>query len=180
MSSDLYIIPECYADTLLVESLAHPKQGYNHQKGSGTVGWKMQTVFQNQFALGIIDKDEKTLDYLKNHFKLVIQGNEIQLWRHKEDTIHQWIIQICPELEPWLLKRATESGLTETNFSFLTNRKSIDKRLKSLTSKRDQEIRNFYNELIRRNNPIILKLQSWIIYLKQKQYLAIIEDIERF
>ena len=53
---DLCIIPECYVDTNLTETIVPPKLGYNHQKGCGTVSNRMKGKLANAFAVGIIDK----------------------------------------------------------------------------------------------------------------------------
>ena len=48
------IIPECYADTNLVQTLLQMK-GANHQKSCGQVTNKLQSTFKDKFAVGIID-----------------------------------------------------------------------------------------------------------------------------
>lgn len=49
-----FIIPECYVDTNLVETLVCPG-GCNHQKGCNQVAKVMQDKFANRLAIGIID-----------------------------------------------------------------------------------------------------------------------------
>ncbi len=56
---DNAIFPECYLDTNLIETIVPPvkrnnQQGYNHQKGCGTVSSRMKKQFADRFALGII------------------------------------------------------------------------------------------------------------------------------
>jgi hypothetical protein len=61
------IIPECYVDTNLVETLVPPTgRGYNHQHGCGTVTKVMKERFADGFAVGIIDKDKKELIICSN------------------------------------------------------------------------------------------------------------------
>ena len=50
---DLFIIPECYIDTNLVETLIIT-DGCNHKKGSNTVVKTMQQTFANAFSVVII------------------------------------------------------------------------------------------------------------------------------
>ena len=64
---DKSIIPECFADTLLIETLVPTKQGYNHQHNCFKVEATMKVL--NRFAVGIIDKDKKQVKYL-NEFEL--------------------------------------------------------------------------------------------------------------
>ncbi len=55
---DLFIIPECYIDTNLVETLI-ATEGCNHQKGCNTVVNTMKRRFGDKFAVGIIDHDKR-------------------------------------------------------------------------------------------------------------------------
>jgi hypothetical protein len=61
---DLDIIPECYIDTNLIETILNIKgyytEGVNHQKGCNTVVKTMNgQKLKNDFALGIVDADNK-------------------------------------------------------------------------------------------------------------------------
>ena len=60
---DLSIIPECYVDTNLIETIVPTVKGYNHQKGAGTVTRLMQSKLKDKFAVGIVDKDKKQCRY---------------------------------------------------------------------------------------------------------------------
>ena len=63
---DLFIIPECYIDTNLVETLIIT-DGCNHQKGCNTVVKTMQQKFANAFSVGIIDEDKRQVSFLRLH-----------------------------------------------------------------------------------------------------------------
>ena len=56
------IIPECNADTNLVQTLMQMK-GANHQKLCGQVTHELQTKFRDKFAVGIIDLDKQQSCY---------------------------------------------------------------------------------------------------------------------
>jgi hypothetical protein len=58
-----FIIPECYIDTNLVETLVCPA-GCNHQKGCNQVAKVMQEKFADRFAIGMIDADKRRPGYL--------------------------------------------------------------------------------------------------------------------
>ena len=101
------IIPECYIDTNLVETIVPPAKepnsfGYNHQRGCGTVTSVMQKELADSFALGIIDKDQHDVDYLKEFAKVIITDSLIL---HKHKTRHHYIIQVCPAMERFILKK---------------------------------------------------------------------------
>lgn len=62
--AELYIIPECYVDTNLLETLVPTAKGYNHQKGCNNVVRIMQNKLTNEFAVGIVDKDKRQVRYV--------------------------------------------------------------------------------------------------------------------
>lgn len=55
---DLYLVPKCYVDTNLVESLLDT-DGVNDQKGRNTVVNTMKAkVLKDSFAVSVIDLDK--------------------------------------------------------------------------------------------------------------------------
>ena len=68
---DLDIIPECYIDTNLIETILNTKgcytEGVNHQKGCNTVVKTMNDPkkLKNEFALGIVDADKRQPSYVE-------------------------------------------------------------------------------------------------------------------
>ncbi|MBO9634595.1 MAG: hypothetical protein J7578_15890, partial [Chitinophagaceae bacterium] len=106
---DLNILPECFVDTNLIETLVPPVRGYNHQMGCGTVSRKMQKNLSDSFALGIIDKDKKELDYLKEFDEVVVRGS---LCLHKHKKKHHYIIQIQPAIERFMIHCAQCCGIS--------------------------------------------------------------------
>ena len=52
--AELYIIPECYVDTNLIETLVPTAKGYNHQKGCNNVVKVMKEKLSDKFAVGIV------------------------------------------------------------------------------------------------------------------------------
>ncbi len=68
---DLDIIPECYIDTNLIETILNTKgcytEGVNHQKGCNTVVKTMNDPkkLKNEFALGIVDADKQQPSYVE-------------------------------------------------------------------------------------------------------------------
>lgn len=60
------IMPECFADTLLIETLVPPRTGYNHQMGCFKVEKEMRFgKLRDKFAVGIIDNDKHQVKYLE-------------------------------------------------------------------------------------------------------------------
>ena len=63
---DNHILPECFLDTNLVETLVPPINTYNHQTSNGAVTKAMRSAeLNNKFAVGVLDRDKQQLPYLK-------------------------------------------------------------------------------------------------------------------
>ena len=60
MNIDFCIMPECFSDTLLIESLSTPIKRYNHKHSCSQVANEMQRgKLKDSFAVGIIYKDKR-------------------------------------------------------------------------------------------------------------------------
>jgi hypothetical protein len=76
-------MPECYADTLLIEILVPSKGGYNHKFGCFNVEAEMKSgKLKDQFAVGIIDKDKSQIEYLAEFDEIDKVEGSLILWRH--------------------------------------------------------------------------------------------------
>lgn len=86
------IIPECYADTNLVQTLLQTK-GANHQKSCGQVTNELQKTFKDKFAVGIIDLDKRQSEYSENCVEIA-HSNELSVCRHPDSHIPTtWIYE---------------------------------------------------------------------------------------
>ncbi len=110
---DQSVLPECYIDTNLIETLVPPQKQYNHQKGCGTVTKIMRERFGDRFALGIIDKDKSEVDCLKEFIEVCNSGSLIL---HKHQTRHHYIIQINPAIERFSIADAIAVGVALADF----------------------------------------------------------------
>jgi hypothetical protein len=135
-------IPECYIDTMLIETIAPPgKSGYNHQKGCGTVTKVMKEKFVDRFAVGIIDKDKREVDYL-NEFFTITKNDSLLL--HKHNNRHHYIIQINPAMERFIMKSADDVGISLANFNLPTNLGSFSKVSKTINTKKDHRFKQLF------------------------------------
>ena len=144
---DLSIIPECYIDTNLVETLVPPTKGYNHQKGCGTVTSVMKDKFKDSFAVGIIDKDKQQVDYL-NEFTLINEFNNT-LFLYKHNAKHHYIIQISPALERFLIAGAASANISLADYDLPLEFDRFKKISKSINSKEDPRFKKLIKSIIR-------------------------------
>ncbi len=174
MLKDFCILPECYVDTNLVETLVPPQKGYNHQKGCNTVAKKMKENLNSEFALGIIDKDKKTLDYLKQ-FEEVVENQNLTLYKHPNK--HHYFIQLKPAVERWIWANVEEVALNLSDLGLPTDFEEFRKVAKSETSKNNPNLKRLFKALKKHNASGVKVLENWINYFKLHDYQA---DIDFF
>lgn len=148
---DLHIIPECYVDTNLIETIVPTGAGFNHQKGCGTVAKVMKERFSDDFAVGIIDKDKQQLGYLKEFEIIHTVGN---LTLHKHISRSHYIIQIYPAIERFILNAVEECGLEMGDYDLPSDFSELKKASKIVNLTNDsrnylgtctaQEVQNWY------------------------------------
>lgn len=177
MKTDFLIMPECFADTLLIETLVPPnnKKGYNHQMGCNKVSSKMQKDLCNDFALGIIDKDKRIVPYLEE-FELLHSFKNLLLFKHTQK--HHYFIQINPAIETFLLDLAKEVKINPTDFGIPNTLKELKSVSKKRISKNNPNLGNFIKALNNKKSPQIVTLSKWISYLKEKNYDAKMEELK--
>lgn len=175
MSSNSVFIPECYVDSCLIEVLIiADKNHVNHQKGNGTVVREMKKSFNNSFCVGIIDEDRKDLDYL-NEFDLVKGTEFLKLWKHRQK--HQYMVQLRPVVEKWILNICAKGNIDLTQFSLPTELKPLQKISKSVSSKTDVRFVNLFKMIVKTNSDAAIQLKNWLLYLKEKNYNADINEL---
>lgn len=172
---DLAVIPECYVDTNLVETLVPPKKQYNHQKGCGTVTKVMKERFTNSFAVGIIDKDKNEVDYL-NEFNELNKTDGLIL--HKHEKRPHYIIQIVPGMERFIFKCLADIGQSAKDFGLPTNLDLFRKESKTINSKDDDRFKKLFRALKNADSLEIVRLTKIIKYLKERNYQADENDLK--
>lgn len=134
------ILPECYVDTNVVQTLLKQK-GANHQKSCSMVLKIIREKFTDQFAVGIIDSDKKEPKSLNDYTELIASNEELTLL--KNPKADHYILQVNHVMENFLLVCANEVGY---DMSIIGIENSL-KGLKTVTKKRDSQ-----------ENPLITKL----------------------
>ena len=175
---DKAIITECYVDSNLLETLVPTKIGYNKQHGCNNVVKLMQERLGDSFAVGIVDKDKRELDYLKEFTKIDEVEDRLYLWRHGNNNLHHYIIQISPEVEPWLLMIVNELGLNMSNYELPNDLEALYDYAKQRSSKNDPNFRDLFSDFRRADHLVINKLKFWVSYLKEKNYKADIKELK--
>jgi hypothetical protein len=174
---DKLIIPECFADTLLIETLVPTERGYNHQHSCFKVEATMKGM--DNFALGVIDNDKRQIKYL-DHFLVIdeVEGALI-LWRHNNKQRHHYLIQICPALERWILNVCGSENINVVDFGLENDLDAIKRQTKSASSLHNPKLKSLFEEINRKNeNESVRKLKGWITLLKDKHYQVDINELK--
>ena len=173
-------MPECYADTLLIETLVPTKIGYNHQAGCFTVEREMKLgKFKDRFALGIIDSDKVQIKYLKDFDVIDKVESSLILWRHRNKAKHHYIIQMCPALEQWILDMCREEDIILGDFGIDPNLEALRKYTKSDASTSDKKLIALFKEICSKTDNVwVRKLKSWVTLLKEKNYQVDIKELQ--
>lgn len=174
---DLAVIPECYIDTNLIETLVKPNSRYNHQHGCGTVSKRMRETFSNSFALGIIDKDKNEIDYLKD-FEIVHQEGGVYL--HKHTKLPHYIIQISPAIEKFILTNAEQANIKLEDYDLPSDLDALKKLSKQIRSKDDQRFKQLFKAIQKAGSRDFHLIASWVNYLKENPYKADIRQLKNF
>jgi len=156
MSQD-NILPECYADTLLVEILLGVKIR-NHQLGIGAVKNALITKFKNTVAVGIIDNDKKKpTDFVE--FAIAEENKGIQR-RLKDDAKHTLLV-ISPAFEDWVFANADAIDVDPAKYGFHT-RKYFRETCKRENASENLQLKQFLNTLKQKKAPGFVQLKTWV------------------
>jgi hypothetical protein len=166
---DNHILPECFLDTNLMETLLPTKIGYNHQKCCTSVTKAMQSKkLIDDFAVGVLDKDKKIPPYLEE-FDLIVVKHGIELYKHPKK--HHYLI-LHPVLEKWLLAECQQVNLALEDYNLSDNIEELKKQSKPATSKNDYRFKSLFRALKENNAQGITLLFAWTDYLIKNPYKA--------
>lgn len=161
-----FIIPECYVDTNLVETLACPN-GCNHQKGCNQVAKIMREKFVNRFAVGIIDADKRRPGYL-NEFREIAASGHLKLFRHSVRP--HFIILVHPAVEGFILSCAEAAHINMSDYELSPDLKELTTQTKDVMSNKDARFKSLFKSM---NNVGEMKLlRSVLTYFVSTTYNA--------
>lgn len=175
--SDLQIAIECWADTILVETLVPPeKRGYSHFSSCFHVEAAMKNgKLKDVFAVGIIDDDKNSIKYLSEFQEWKNIENSLKLWVHS--TKHHYFIQFSPAIEKWILKVCSVGGIDLQEFGLENDLTNLTSHTKHLASKQEransstQSLKNLFKKLKNRDDiEEVRLLKAWLMELRTKNY----------
>ena len=163
------IIPECYIDTNLVETLLQIGTGkehaVNHQKGCNNVACTMRK--NDGFAVGVVDTDKQQPPYW-DEFLPIEESHHLSLKKHESRS--QYVILINPALERFLLDCVKEAELDLQDYGLPSNFDEFRHLTKDVDSKRETKFKNLFKAL--QNHKEMQILASVLTYLHCEGYKA--------
>ena len=167
----LYVIPECYVDTNLIEYLldAH----VNHQHSCTKVIGNLKNTYRDKFAIGIIDMDKKQMGYID-------ECDEIAKTKHltllKHHTQNHYIITVKPAIDRFILDCAIEEAVRPEDYGLPSVLKDFTKVSKSVTSNEDTRFKNLFKAL--RSSQEFTNLRKSLEYMVRNQYNIDIHELK--
>lgn len=161
----LYILPECYVDTNLIEYLVNA--GVNHQHSCTKVVGLLNSVFKDQFAIGIIDRDKVQVGYI-SECDVIAATPHLTLLKHR--TRAQFLITISPAVDRFILDSAAAEGVSPETCSLPSALNAFTAISKSVTSNTDDRFRKLFKAL--RNTREFRNLRESLVYMGQNRYLT--------
>ncbi|MBQ9074118.1 MAG: hypothetical protein IJY30_06680 [Muribaculaceae bacterium] len=161
-----FIIPECFIDTNLVETLVCTG-GCNHQKGCNQVAKIMQDKFAERFAVGIIDADKRRPRYL-DEFREIASSNHIKVLRHPVRS--HFIILIHPATDGFILSCAETAQINLEDYGLSPYLKEFTTQTKNVMSNKDSRFKRLFKSL--KDTTEMKLIESLLIYLVCNTYNA--------
>ena len=176
MNLELYILTECYVDTLIVKTISPPKKRYNHQKSCNNVLKTMREEFENKAALGIIDNDKKASKF--EDFSLLKKHNEkLAIFKHKSKP--HYVVKIGKAVEDFILRNAQKCNIDLAEYDLPSDLEGLKKITKHIISlkKAETRIKKLFLTLMQNENSDFHKLVQWIERFKENPYNLDIDSL---
>ncbi|MEP7171332.1 MAG: hypothetical protein ABI855_18330 [Bacteroidota bacterium] len=158
------VVPECYAETRVVEILLQLDDELNHQHGVGNVIRAFEKRLHKYIAVGIIDEDpnkgskpSKLSDYQS---KKSNASNTLELFKHRDRF--NYIIKIKPEIEKFLINASKESNINPVDFNLPADFLGLSQITKSKNIKNNKDFTQCIKAMINANAPSLSDLKNWI------------------
>lgn len=176
---DNHIVPECFIDTMLVETLVSPSKTnrYNHQHGCFAVSNEMENGrLKDKFAVGIIDNDKKKAKYLNEFTEIDNSEGSVKLLKHKNKP--QYFIQISPAIEAWILEVCKQEKINMDEFGLPDTLYDLKRITKPQITSKDKKFIELFSRFKKSENKSVSKLIGWIKLLKEKNYQVEIKELQ--
>lgn len=154
MTKHLHVLPECYADTLLVNRLIQSTT--NHKHSISKVFAALKGTFKNRTAIGIIDDDKRKDNYFNSFIS--IENNPLFRYMRHPNGKHFIIAIKGGGIEKLIIQCAKE---VEYEHPLLADFEKLKAKSKSINE--DPEIREIINRLIQKKSATLMDLKNILL-----------------
>jgi hypothetical protein len=149
---------ECDNDEAVVRALGIPRREIEHEPGKSLVAKALQASRDNK-AIGLVDEDPGAAPppYLKE-FVLINDEPRLKLRRLQHPTSGKWLVEIRPDLEPWIYAAAEEVGLAPADFNLPPKPSQLHTQPKNYTKR----LMAFIQAMEKSGCKRIAKLAEWL------------------
>lgn len=148
------IIPECYADTLLVELLGFPYPNHALNSCISSVLKVVKASKPNERVVGIIDSDRGKSEKLLEQFIFIEELHGIKKYTRENQTV----LVLYPALEEWIFNNASAKNIKKYGFEDPKYFRQVCKSSKK--GKTKDQLKNFLNTM--KQVPSFSQLKTWI------------------
>jgi hypothetical protein len=149
------VMPECYIDTNLVETLlkqcnlnrgVYEEFSVQHAKGIGHVTANMQhaKAMKDGFALGIVDDDHQKPNYV-NLFREIAHSTHLTLRKHSKEK--HYLIVVSKAMETLILENAKTAGIDVSKYHFPQKTSDFKGKTKDTDSRNNPEYKNLFKKM---------------------------------
>jgi hypothetical protein len=172
-----HFVPECFFDTVLLKALLQTSKRVRHKKGCNNVLNELESErLRDDFAVALIDRDKREPYYLKS-CSIYFDNDRLRLWKHSMKQ--QFIIQLNPPLEKWIIEILEEADLKIESFGYPKDFKLLKSKIKNdMDNETDAKLNKLVKAIIDTNCKTIKKMKAILIYLKEKNYEADINELK--
>ena len=170
------IMPECFIDTTLVESLLYAK--VNHKHSCNEVAKEMKNgKYKDAFAVGIIDNDKRKISYIED-FEEIGRTENLTFLKHREK--HHYVIKVGEKhkaMETFIKKNVSAIGMKMEDFGLPSDLATLIEATKdSISTQKDPRILRLCKTL--QQSPEVSKLKNVLDYLAANKYNANVDAVK--
>ena len=175
-------VPECFFDTVLFKKILQTNKRLKHTRGCFNVVNRFRIIngkkgdLYDSFGVGMVDKDKKELDYLDECDEIINLQNLI-LWKHQQRP--HFIVQLNPPLEKWVIEMLKSDNKSVEEFGYVNDWKKLKRALKDdIDEENNERLNLFVDAILSSSNPVIENLRKILLYLRDRNYQADINELK--
>ncbi len=152
------IFLECYNDEAVLRGLGVPKRNIEHEPGKSLVAEALLRSRHEQ-SIGLVDQDPgAALPPYFREFKKVDELPKLRLVRYQHPKDKKWLVEIQPDLEPWLYEAAKVASLKPKDFHLPESHRALHDNPRAHA----KHVKEFAEALVKAGSAHLCQLQQWL------------------